>query len=156
MENVNGPEDTGPASPGLAHRDCSMARELWGLQASHPHQGPLTATPELGLLQSQPQGLALTEAVRQQVRPLQMPHPQKFWAAGRQAREAPAPKLFTFSGQTGASTLQICCSREWPQSPVSQSVASGPSGVFRPGAGDTHCQDLLCTAPRAALWASDH
>lgn len=92
-------------------RSCGCCRP----QATFPSPGPWAATPELRLEQSLAKVLALMEAVSLQVRPLQMPHPQKF------RQQALAGRLLTeivhiLPGQTNAF---ICCSRELPRALVS-------------------------------------
>lgn len=112
---MNGPEDTNPASPGPGAPDAAPWPGVVGLQATLPAPGPWAATPELGPEQSLAQVLALMEAVSLRVRPLQMPHPQKF------RQQAPAGRLLTeivhiLPGQTNAF---ICCSQELPRALVS-------------------------------------
>lgn len=90
VENVNRPEGANPMSPGPGTPGCCpLAMSCGDCRPHAPTRGPWAATPELGHKQSQAQVLAAMEAVSQQVRPLQMPHPQKFRAASRRAREAP-------------------------------------------------------------------
>lgn len=117
VENVNGPEDTNPASSGPGTPDAAPRLGAVGAAGHTPRpRGPWAATPELGQEQSQAQVLALMEAVSLRVRPLQMPHPQKFRAAGT-GREAPSLKLSTSSQArpTPSFVAAESCPERWSQ-----------------------------------------